>query len=601
VNLTRKQAAIAAVVSIIAVAVAVQAIWRPFGNKTALRLSHHEAAFDIRYPDAIIDSAALSRLPPDMIRVPLLRALLTEDFVDYYESTPTRLSAEGAARRLAFEHDLDWRDEIVKRVFDEPSRVLLWRSPDGRLGYWAMTMRRNGLARLMQGLANVAASDTQLGQAGTLDGAPVYALKLSVKHTLLFAAKGDQLIVLSEPGILFGADGEVIDERAETLAKMLDNGRNEVLRTAYGLDPQSGMTNGHRLIVSANYLSFGYQTFFPGIDALRFDFAASDKDDADAAWSTSALIDPARLPQQHWDNADLWRALPANAAACASLPVDWHAAADLLGKLNAGETKDGQNASQVLRERLAGPVGACWYAKSTLAAPVFVARLKPETAQNPAQLAAVKNALAGVFNDVIGAYEASADTSAGYRRLPVETKDVAADVTQWTRAVSAHSGTAKSADSPYAAQLSAPRHFPVTLALAHGYIVFSPDARLVDDTLAVLDKRYPAIADTLAPQRLSTTVMMVTPSTAAALVEREASRTLPADHEATLRNAASAHLLPKLRAVAGYAPFALSLPDSLPSSASWAPVTWSFESRAKESENARNDATDAPPLGAAGD
>ncbi|WP_321958088.1 DUF2138 family protein [Paraburkholderia bannensis] len=599
-KLTRKKAAITAAVLIVAL-VAIQAIWRPFGGKGAFR--SHEAAFDIRYPDAIIDSAALSRLPRDMIRVPLLHTLLTRDFVDYYESNAARLSAEGAVRRLAFEHDLDWRDELIKRVFDEPSRVLLWRSPDGRLGYWVMTMRRNGLAKLMQAVGNVAAGDTQLSQTATLSGGvPVYALKLAVGHTLLFAAKGERLVVMSEPGILLDADGKTIGDRASALGKMLDDGGADALHT-YRLDDAPAEVSGHRLIVSVNYLSFGYQAFFAGVNALRFDFAASgnpagnsagknaDQPDASGTWSTAALIDPAHLPQ-HWDSADLWRALPANAAACASLPVDWNDAADLFDKLGDGE----QAASKIVRESFAGPAGVCWYAKSTLVAPVFVARLKPQAVQDPTQLAAIKTALAGAFGDAIGAYEVKAGNEAGYRRLPVKTSEPSAGVTLWTRPVSARSGTAQSAGSSYAAQLSAPRYFPVTLALAHGYVVFSPDARLVDDTLAVLDKRYPAIADTLAPQRLATTVVSVTPGTSAALVEREAGRALPADQEAVFRNAARTHLLPKLHAVASYPPVALSLPDSLPSSLGWVPVEWHFEARANATP--RGDAAAGRPLGA---
>ncbi|MBB6107013.1 uncharacterized protein YfaA (DUF2138 family) [Paraburkholderia bannensis] len=526
--------------------------------------------------------------------MPLLHALLTRDFVDYYQSNAARLSAEGAVRRLAFEHDLDWRDELIKRVFDEPSRVLLWRSPDGRLGYWVMTMRRNGLAKLLQAVGNVAAGDTQLSQAATLSGGvPVYALKLAVGHTLLFAAKDDRLVVMSEPGILLDADGKTIGDRASALGKMLDDGGADALHT-YRLD-DAPEVNGHRLIVSVNYLSFGYQAFFAGVNALRFDFAASGKNadpaDASGTWSTAALIDPAHLPQ-HWNSADLWRALPANAAACASLPVDWNDAANLFDKLGDGE----QAASKIVRESFAGPAGVCWYAKSTLVAPVFVARLKPQAVQDPTQLAAIKSALAGAFGDAIGAYEAKAGNEAGYRRLPVKASEPSADVSVWTRPVSARSGTAQSAGSSYAAQLSAPRYFPVTLALAHGYVVFSPDARLVDDTLAVLDKRYPAIADTLAPQRLAATVMSITPATSAALVEREAGRSLPADQEAVFRNAARTHLLPKLHAVASYAPFALSLPDSLPSSLGWVPVQWHFESRASASP--RGDTAAGRPLGA---
>ncbi|HZZ04366.1 DUF2138 family protein, partial [Paraburkholderia sp.] len=132
----------------------------------------------------------------------------------------------------------------------------------------------------------------------------------------------------------------------------------------------------------------------------------------------------------------------------------------------------------------------------------------------------------------------------------------------------------------FASQLSAQRYFPVTLALAHGYLIFSPDSRLVDDTLAVLDKRYPALADTLAPQRLPRTILTLTPSSAAALIEREAGAALPADQEAVFRNASRTHLVPKLHALAHYPPVSLTLPQNLPGSTGWVPVEWWFD-RAK--------------------
>ena len=602
-KLTRANVVLAVIAVLVVAAIAVQAIWRPFSHGKKLVIQPHEVVFDIRYPDATIDSVALSRLPRDIIRVPLLKTLLTQDFVDYYESNSFRLSVEGTLRRFAFEHDLDWRDEIIKRMFDEPSRVLLWRSPDGRLGYWVTVMHRNGLSRLVQAVGNLAASDSQLSKIkATLPGdVPVYALKLAIGHTVLFAVKGDQIIIMSEPGILLDSGGDAIGERAAALAKMLDDGGDDAMRAWY-LDNVSGKDNEHRLIVSANYLSFGYQDFFSGINALRFDFSAS----GDGAWSTAALIAPAKLPQQHWDSADLWRALPANAAACVSLPVNWDDAADLLDELgdSKGDNKqkndtqkktDTQKAgngeqqaanseqavASALRDQFAAPAAVCWYQKSTLLAPVFITRLKPEAVQNPAQLAQLKTALAGAFGDIIGSYEEKADSHDRYRRLPVQASETKDGATRWMRPVSALSGTAQSDESPYADQLSSPNYFPVTLALAQGYVVFSPDASLVDNTLAVLDKRYPAIADTLPPQRLSTSVALVTPADAAALIEREAGRTLPADREATFRDAARTHLFPKLRAVAKYPPFSLSLPDSLPASSGWVPVEWHAEQRAK--------------------
>ncbi|WGS54294.1 DUF2138 domain-containing protein [Paraburkholderia sp. D15] len=591
-KMSRKKIAILVVGLLVVAGVVIQAVWRPFGHRKAHGPENTEVVLDIHHPDAVIDSEALSRLPRDILRVPLLHDVLTQDFVDYYESNNTRLSAEGALRRLAFEHQLDWRDELIRRVFDEPAHVLLWRSPDGRLGYWAMSMHRNGLAKLLQGYANVAASDSQLSQVAKLSGdVPVYALKLAVGRTLLFATKDDRLVVLSAPGVLLDQKGGVLSERGDAVFEMLSSGRDDAAR-AYKLDAPGDAPKGHRLVVSANYLSFGYQAFFSGIDALRFDFSSNGN--APATWQTAALIDPDKLPQQ-WNSADLWHALPANPAACTSLPADWKEASGLLGKVADG----GADAASAITDQLAGPAAVCWYAKSTLVAPVFVARVKT---QDAAATAALKTALGKTFGDAIGAYEAKAaktDGNTGYLRLPVTTRDAGAGVTVWQRPVSATSGTALTSKASFASQLSAERYFPVTLALAHGYLIFSPDSRLVDDTLAVLDKRYPALADTLAPQRLPRTILTLTPSSAAALIEREAGAALPADQEAVFRNASRTHLVPKLRALAHYPPVSLSLPQSLPGSTGWVPVDWWFD-RAKAG-NADADAgtnpsgtTDAP-------
>ncbi|MGF6774718.1 uncharacterized protein YfaA (DUF2138 family) [Paraburkholderia sp. GAS199] len=584
-KMSRKKIAILVVGLLVVAGVIVQGIWRPFAHRKAA--DSGEVVLDIHHPDAVIDSEALSRLPRDILRVPLLHDVLTQDFVDYYESNNTRLSAEGALRRLAFEHQLDWRDELIRRVFDEPAHVLLWRSPDGRLGYWLMSIHRNGLAKLLQGFGNVAASDAQLSQVAKLSGdVPVYALKLAVGRTVLFATKDDRLVVMSAPGVLLDAKGGLLGERADAVSEMLSSGRDDAAR-AYRLDAAGDAPKGHRLVVSANYLSFGYQAFFSGIDALRFDFAPNGT--SAASWQTAALIEPGKLPQQ-WNSADLWRALPANPAACASLPADWKEASALLAKV----ADSGADSASAIGDQLSGAAAVCWYAKSTLVAPVFVARVKT---QDAAGVATLKTALGKTFGQVIGAYEAKAaktgDADASYRRLPVTTRDQGADVTVWQRPVSARAGTALASKAAFASQLSAERYFPVTLALAHGYLIFSPDARLVDDTLAVLDKRYPALADTLAPQHLPRTILTLTPSSAAALIEREAGAALPADQESVFRNASRTHLVPKLHALAHYPAVSLTLPQNLPGSSGWVPVEWWFD-RSKGSAGTDAGTTDAP-------
>ena len=211
-----------------------------------------------------------------------------------------------------------------------------------------ISTRRNGIAKLVQAIGNVAASDAQLSRAAKLpDGTPVYAIHLATGHTLLFAAKDDRMVILSEPGMLLGEDKAPIPERAKIVARMLDGG--DAFLDSYGLDRVPLAANGHRLVVSADYLSFGYQAFFTGIDALRFDFAPG-VNGGESTWSTSALVVPEHLPQG-WNSADLWHALPADPAACASLPVDWNDATQLLDRLGDA----GKEVAPILSKALAGP------------------------------------------------------------------------------------------------------------------------------------------------------------------------------------------------------------------------------------------------------
>ncbi|SFQ17155.1 DUF2138 domain-containing protein [Ralstonia sp. NFACC01] len=569
-KLTRKQIAVGAVALVVAGAAVVQMVWHPFGRTRALHA--RQVQLDLTYPDALIDSQSLSQLPRDVLRVPLLRDVLTEDFVAYYEGNEDRLSVAGALRRLAYEQKLDLAETVLKHVFDEPARVMLWRGPDDKLRYWVLSMQRNGLAKALEAVATVATSDAQLSKVadGLGDsGAPVYALRLSATRSILIASKGDRLIALSEPGMLLDKDGKPISKQANALAALFsdDAGKRNVQGTAYALPAQE--PTGHHVVVSANYLSFGYQQYFPGIEALRFDFGSA-KDGAGNGWQSAALIDPTRLSAK-WDNAGLWRALPSDPAACATLPVDWKAAGTLL-KSVAGDAKEISEAAAHVGDAFAGPAAACWYGKSSLVAPLFVAKLS-----SASQAEAVKPAMAALFGQIVGSYETKAqsdDKSGPYKRLPVTTKQGPANATLWQRPVSARYGTAQSAGAPFAAQLSADRYFPVTLAIAGDVVVFSPDARLVEDALAVLAKRFPAVADSLPKDKTDRIVLTMTPASLAPLVRREAGAALPADQEAVFLNAAQTHLFPKLKALSRYAPVSLALDGGVPSSRGWVPVTW---------------------------
>jgi len=566
-KMSRRKIALGVAALAVAAGVAVQLVWHPFGRPW--KGQPRQVELDFGRPDALVDSESLSSLPRDMLRVPLLRDVLTEDFVNYYEDNEGRLSVAGALRRIAFEHDLDWSDSLLKRVFDEPGRLMAWRGADGTLRYWALAMERNGLAKVLQALATVAPADAQLTRAGEIDGTPLYTLRIGAARSLLIAGKGDRLVVLSEAGMLLDAESKPIGARAKAVAAWLsdDAAAREAPLRSFALEPAKGAPKGHRAVVGVNYLSFGYQAFFPGIEALRFDFAGADTKAAGggADWSSAVLVDGARLPDQ-WNAAALWQALPADPAACATLPVDWQAAGKMLQKVSGAQDELAAQVGQAFE----GPAAVCWYSKSALVAPLFMARLKSASAA-----AALRPLLASLFAQVIGAYEPKAAAEqGGYARLPVQASKGAGGADLWSRPVSSPYGTREAKGAPFAEQLSAGAYFPVTLALAGDTVLFSPDATLVDDALAVRGKRFPAAADTMPREQQARTVLSFTPSTLAPLVRREATKALPAEQEALFLNAARAHLFPKLKALGAYPAMSLVLADSLPSGRAWVPVTW---------------------------
>jgi uncharacterized protein YfaA (DUF2138 family) len=544
-------------------AIVVQAIWRPLAPKA--HVAAQLADIDLAQPDALIRSERLSSLPRDLLRVPLLHDVLSEDFVSYYEVNEGRLSLAGTLRRIAYEHKLELGDEVIRQALDEPAEVALWRGDHGQLKYWMLLGQRNGMTRLLQGIANVALDDSQLKKVGQLDvdgdNATVYALSYGYQRSLLFAVHGGRLVVLSDPGMLLDGQGALDDVRSELVAGLLDGDAAKPAWSASALASGNDgrrldEIKGHQLTVAARFLSFGYQPFFPGIEALRFEFSAG----GDHSWATRALVNPVLLPEQ-WNSASLWQALPTDPAACVSLPVDWASAGNMLDAVIGKEQADR------LAPAFAGPAAVCWYSKSRLSAPLFVARLaQPEVAES------MKPELGKIFAQVIGAYEEKAGNADG--RLPMSTHAAAADGTEWQRNVSARYGSASSDEAHLGDALSSDRYFPVTLAIAHGYVVFSPDGALVDDALAVLGKTWPAVADSMGGESRQHVVAQITPASLAKLVEQESFDSLPQEQEPVFRNAATQYLIPKLHAMGTYPALTLRLPETLPALRGWVPVQW---------------------------
>jgi uncharacterized protein YfaA (DUF2138 family) len=467
---------------------------------------------DLARPDALVETASLADLPRDLLTVPMFRDVLTEDVVAYYEQSEGRLSLAGTLRRLAYEHELDLGDRVIRTVIDQPAEVALWKSDDGRLGHSLVVVNRTGLARVLEMAAKVALMDAQLKRVeGDLevDGAavPVYALAYARHRVLLFAGHGDRLVILSDAAMLTDRGGRVRGAGRAVVAGLLSARAEarDVYRRHFALEPGE---RRHTLAVGARYLSFGYQRFFPGMSALRFDFARD-------GWATRVLLDPGTLPVRWQEAATLAEAIGVEAAA-----------------------------TRPVVEALDGPAAVCWYPTSRLYTPLFL--VPTRRALTPAEAAVLER----LFRVGLG-----------------EPEPHAGDAHVWRREVASPDGIHRPRTTP------GQRYFVATLARHRHALAFSPDDRLIAEALAVAERTYPALADVLPAD--ATVLAVLVPRSLGTLAEAEAFASLPAGQEPVFRNAASAHLVPRLAKLKTYPAYALVLPaDAAPRADRWLAVEW---------------------------
>jgi len=528
---------------------------------------------DLARPDALIRTRSLSRLPRDLVKVPVLKDVLTEDFVFFYEQHEDRLGLKGSIRRIAYEHDLQWTDRLLNIALDEPAEVAFWRGKDGALQYWMLAGTRNQLTRLLEQVAKVALDDSQLRPGATLDvdgqEVPTYTFAYSPRRTLLFASHGGRLVILSDPQLLQESDDAAATSPAKVVAQLLgvNKARHGVLRESFRL-PEDFDT--HSVAVGSHFLSFGYQHFFPGMQALRFDFSK-------AGWSSQVLIDSARLPDAVLDGSALWAATPINASACSLLPMDWSS----LPAVVSDRKPEVRRAAQKLAGELQGPAAICWYGDAHLRTPLLVATLKGDISSD------VQKAASQVFAYAVRgkAQQNPLDIAApagdsklamlgslfrGFKQKIVQTFKGGEII--WQNRVTSGQGVLKPAkDSPAV--------FDVTLAARGRHLLFSPDAKLVNQALATLRKQYPALADQLPAGR---TLGLLAPAPLATLLSNETFASLPARHEAVFRNAAKTQLQPRLDALKKHPPyrFALGAPATA-GSGGWRRLEWTALKRGR--------------------
>jgi uncharacterized protein YfaA (DUF2138 family) len=506
-------------------------------------------------PDALLETRSLSQLPKDLLTVPFLKATLTEDFVFYYETHADRLGLIGSLRRIIYEHDLKLQDSLIEQLFDQPADVALWRGADGRLKDFLLVMDRGGLAKLLEPLAKVALDDTQLSVFGNLkvgsDEVPLYQLSYNASKSLLFASRGDKLVVLSNPAKYYDPESGASEESGhvspQALAALLNG--EKLFPEAFGLPAKTPETK-QRLSVNSSVLAMGYQRFIPNFAGLRFDMD-------DKGWHSYLAMDELEN-QPDFDFKPVWQAMPLGASACVTLPVAAEPQKPLLVKLGAEEA-----VAQTLTEHVAGAAGLCWYADSRLYTPLLVASLKDEDSSK------LDGDLGKLFGSMVGAFESNVEENV----FPVVEKQEGENHV-WQRQVSSNFGpyAAKTAENPDA--ISGKAFMKVSLARHGSTLLFSLDDKLVDKALGTLDKRFPPMADVLPKDVLMP--IYFGPDSMAQLMQQETLDSLPQDMEPVFYNAAQTYLIPKLRTLGGYGKYALTLPEGSEPDGhwQWLPLEW---------------------------
>lgn len=534
---------------------------------------------DLAAPDAYIATPALSRLPRDLVKAPFLRDVLTQDFAFYYEDNDERLALKGTLKRLAFEHDTTIADRFLQLVLDEPAEVAMWKDDKGAPRYWLIAMTRGQLAKIAQNVGPLLAGDRQLSAIGELPdvrgATQVLALTLSSRRTYALVARGDRVVILSDPGLLYDEQRGVDRDAAKTIAALLapDAKQQGVYRAHFGLGAPGA---DHVLLADSSLLAFGYRHFFPGLRALQVDVSPGGA----SARTQLRVADAHALPTVA-GSGTLWSGVPMGPAACSWLPADWKAARTLLDDAADAATQDEADAQAKaaasaaasgseaaakpaakkpardpktpdpkaawdrLVAQLDGPAAVCWYARSQMHTPLFVAHLKAGAA--PASVDPGLQQLADWLMPGDDIQATGANKPGAARR--------------WQQDVAGLYG--------FYGQ-GAASHYHPTLARANGWVSFSPDDKLVDLALSVQERRYPSLDDTLPSG--APTLAVVAPHAAADLLQREAFAVLPPQQE-LFRQAATTHLVPRLDALRHW-PDMHAAPVGEPSAQGWVDVVW---------------------------
>lgn len=354
--------------SLLAIGIAIAQKTKVFtGNINQLELN-------LKKPDVLLISSALSQLPRDVQQIPLLKNVLTEDFVFYYEQREELLSLKGTLQRLAFEHQLQLQDKVLKASLDVPAQIALWNDAKGAPRHAMLVLKRTVLARFIEQLAKVPATDMQLAVLSTLtindQDITVYALRISGRQTLAILSYKDSVVITSDAGMLIDSDKKPDPKALELLSELLSQEveNNSVWSRQFNHEAQLDKGVLHTIDIGSRVFGQNYNQYFPDLKAVQLRLMSKGE------FQLAGLVNDDAYQKNVYDAKFLWQSLPNGLGLCVALPLDWQKLNQLLPQEVVKQSKSFSGT---------GPAAVCWSDKGRLLAPLFLAKLTPESAHSP--------------------------------------------------------------------------------------------------------------------------------------------------------------------------------------------------------------------------
>jgi uncharacterized protein YfaA (DUF2138 family) len=530
-------------------------------------------------PDIVILTKSLSDLPKDIVNNSFLSKIITKETMFYYEDDPQYLGLLGTLRRLSYEHNVEFKDNVFKYILSMPAEIALWKGVDGKIKDFLFisdgkSLNKNLLTFYLK--FKKLSSDSKV-RTFSYNGQNGYYLSIRNKELAIWNHDNKLYITNMHPKYFPDKNEKKLKE---IISKKFDSDKKKGF---YKRLYNTSLTSKHSIILNSQFLTFGYNYFLPSLEAIRLDFETKK-------WSIQSLLSN-NMQFKTASTSELWKVFPKSTAMCIGLPVNSSRIGEILKKYKeltlkrleeeknkeseANESADTNNetaenppndpvkdetsksvdvdvhiekallSDQEINDLIKHPVAACWYEKSTIFTPVFVTKIE--------NAASKKEKIKFLFDKFIGGLEKRYD----YKEIKEELKG---DVTTFTRIISSKYGVKESHETNESG-LKFDKFFDAKLAFNNDYLVFSPDGSLVDLAISTIEKKSPSIHDELKIKNKNISYLL-SPFGLSQLLDKYMKEALPSGQESVFRSSIEKHLSSAFKNLSTLKSFGVDMPRS---------------------------------------